>query len=332
MLRVGIVGAGLIGTKRAAALPGATLVAVADIAAAAARRLADAQGASAERDPAALVRRPDLDAVIVATTNDALVPCAVAALEAGKHVLVEKPGARFPAELGTLEQHATRAGRILRIGFNHRFHPAFRRAKQIVAEGSLGPLMYIRARYGHGGRPGYEREWRADPARAGGGELLDQGVHLIDLCRWLGGEFELEYGSVGTFFWEMPVEDNGFLLLRSLDRRRKAWLHASCTEWKNLFDFEIFSRDGKIEIQGLGRSYGVEELRVYRMKPGMGPPDVEVQAFPGEDLSWRDEFAAFRDEIAGASATDLGRAVDAERALSIVHQAYRAAGVSWAMP
>jgi predicted dehydrogenase len=331
MLRVGIVGAGLIGTKRAAALPGGKLIAVADLSEESAQRLATAHGAAVERDPAALVRRADVDAVIVATTNDALAAFATAALEAGKHALVEKPGGRGPAELRSLTQKAHRAGRVLAIGFNHRFHPAFQRAKRILAEGSLGPLMYIRARYGHGGRAGYDREWRADPARAGGGELLDQGIHLIDLCRWLGGEFDLEYGSVATFFWNMPVEDNGFLLLRSPDGTRKAWLHASCTEWKNLFDFEVFARDGKIEVWGLGRSYGTEELRIYRMRPEMGPPDMQIETFAGEDLSWGDEFAAFRDEIAGSS-TQVGKPADAERALTIVHQAYRAAGLPWASP
>jgi predicted dehydrogenase len=297
----------------------------------AARQLAEVHGAAVEPDQAALVRRADLDAVIVATTNDALAPCAMAALEAGKHVLLEKPGGRGPAELRPLRQQAARSGRVLGIGFNHRFHPAFQRARRIIAEGSLGPLMYIRARYGHGGRPGYDREWRADPARAGGGELLDQGVHLVDLCRWLGGEFDLEYGSAGTFFWDMPVEDNGFLLLRSPDGRRKAWLHASCTEWKNLFDFELFFRNGKVEVWGLGRSYGTEELRIYRMKPEMGPPDLQVESFPGEDVSWRDEFIAFREEIEGSS-TDLGTPADAERALTIVHEAYRGAGLPWASP
>lgn len=331
MLRVGIIGAGLIGRKRAAALQGGKLVAVADLSLDAARTLALAHQADVEPDWTALVRRADIDAVIVATTNDALAACTRAALEAGKHVLVEKPAGRTPAEVRQLRELADRVGRILAVGFNHRFHPAFQRAKQIVAGGSLGPLMYIRARYGHGGRPGYDREWRADPERAGGGELLDQGVHLIDLCRWLGGEFELEFGSVATYFWDMPVEDNGFLLLRSPDGRRRAWLHASCTEWKNLFDFEFFARNGKIEVWGLGRSYGTEELRIYRMKPEMGPPDVEIESFPGEDLSWRDEFTAFCSEIAGET-SHLGRAADAERALALVHQAYQAAGFPWARP
>ena len=181
--------------------------------------------------------------------------------------------------------------------------------------------MYIRARYGHGGRLGYEKEWRADPQVSGGGELLDQGVHLIDLCRWLGGEWDLTWGKAKTFFWPMSVEDNGFLFLESRDGSRTALLQASCTEWKNLFDFEIFGKTGKLQICGLGRSYGTEELRYYRMKPEMGPPEVQVWPFPSDDTSWKAEFEAFVKEISGQK-TDIATAADALRTVELVSQTY----------
>jgi predicted dehydrogenase len=328
MLNVAIIGAGLIGHKRAAALGStARLVAVADIDSARASQLAVAHGAEATADWREAVRRSDVEAVIVATTNDIIPVCAQGALEAGKHVLIEKPGGRFAAELHALGELARARGLTLSVGFNHRFHPAFREAHALMAKAALGPLLYIRARYGHGGRLGYEKEWRADPRRSGGGELLDQGVHLIDLCRWLGGEFDLEWGTAETFFWNMPVEDNGFLFLRSRDGKAAAQLHASCTEWKNLFDFEIFCRDGKIQIWGLGRSYGVEELRVFRMKPEMGPPDVEVRSYPGEDESWPLEFAAFRARIMG-EASMIATASDGARALEIVQSVYNRSPVA----
>ncbi|MDR3607832.1 MAG: Gfo/Idh/MocA family oxidoreductase [Oligoflexia bacterium] len=328
-LRVGIVGAGLIGGKRAAALKGGKLVAVADLSVERAKKLADAHGAEVSANWETLVARKDIDAVIVATSNNAIPPCAVAALRAGKHVLVEKPAGRHPEDVRAQVLAAQESGRTLCVGFNHRFHPAFQKAKRLIESGQFGPLMYIRARYGHGGRIGYDKEWRADPAVAGGGELLDQGVHLIDLCRFTGGEFDLSWGDSGTYFWNMPVEDNGFMYLKSPDRKRSAFLHASCTEWKNLFDFEIFLRDAKIEIWGLGRSYGTEELRVYKMKPEMGPPDIETEAFPGEDHSWQLEFDAFLAEIAGRR-TDIGKIEDALKAVEIVHGVYRLSGASWA--
>ena len=139
--------------------------------------------------------------------------------------------------------------------------------------------MFLRGRYGHGGRVGYDREWRADPAHSGGGELIDQGVHLIDLSRWFLGPFADVDGAAHTYFWDMPVDDNAFLRLTT-PGGQVAFLHVSCTEWKNLFSFEIYGRDGKLHIEGLGGSYGVERLAHYQMLPEMGPPDTTIHEYP----------------------------------------------------
>lgn len=325
-MKIGIIGAGLIGNKRANALPGSCkLVAVADLAEEKAAKLANAFGARVEKNWASLVQSTDVDAVIVATTNNVIPECAIAALRAGKHVLIEKPGGRFPREVRAIADEAPKSKGILRVGFNHRFHPGIQAAKKLVDSKVDGPLMYIRARYGHGARVGYEKEWRGNPALGGGGELLDQGVHLIDLCRWYGGDFQLEYGLAQTFFWNMPVEDNGFMILRTPDKASAAFLHASCTEWKNLFDFEIFMKNAKIEIFGLGGSYGTEELRYFKMRPEMGPPDIMVTPFSGPDESWKLEFNAFIDEINGTR-TDIGRIEDALQAVETVYAVYRESG------
>jgi predicted dehydrogenase len=213
------------------------------------------------------------------------------------------------------------AGVTVKVGFNHRFHPALRKAREIVDSGALGPLMYVRGRYGHGGRLGYEREWRADPAIAGGGEMLDQGIHLIDLARWFLGDFTEVSGLTATFFWQMPVEDNGFALLRTAGGQ-VAWLHASCSEWKNMFSFEIYGRDGKLQVDGLGGSYGVERLAYYRMLPQMGPPETTIWEYPGEDTSWRDEFVHLQTCISERQ-TPLGTLEDAYAALAVVESLYR---------
>jgi predicted dehydrogenase len=319
--RCGIIGAGLIGQKRAANLPGARLVAVNDQSRARAEALAFTYGAAVYDDWHDLIKSPEIDIVLVCVTHDALASIAAAALRAGKAVLVEKPAGRNPSELRRLIAIEKKTRGFLRVGFNHRFHPAFLKLKALMAKEDWGPLLYIRARYGHGGRLGYENEWRADPAKSGGGELMDQGVHLIDLSRWLGGEFNLSWGKTKTYFWRMPVEDNGFLFLESPDHKRSAFLHASCTEWKNIFDFEVFFKRAKTQVRGLGRSYGEEELTVYRMKPEMGPPDVETFRFPGEDTSWSAEFTAFlRERLRGS--TPIARSSDALKAVTLVHQAY----------
>jgi predicted dehydrogenase len=320
-MRVAIVGCGLIGRKRAAALGDAVLAAVADTNPQRAAQLAGQHpGCAVEPDWQACVARADVDAVIVSTVNDGLAPITLGAVRQGKHVLVEKPAGRNAGELRLVRQAADAAGVVVKVGFNHRFHPAFLDARKIVDEGGIGPLLYVRGRYGHGGRLGYDREWRADPAVAGGGELLDQGVHLIDLSRWFLGDFVETFGHTSTYFWDMPVEDNGFLSLRTATGQT-AWLHASCTEWKNLFSFEIFGKGGKLQIDGLGGSYGVERLSFYRMLPQMGPPETTIREYPGEDLSWRKEFAHFCECISTGRAPG-GGLDDARAALEVVGSAY----------
>jgi predicted dehydrogenase len=266
------------------------------------------------------VQRPDVEAVFVSTSNDALAPVTMAAVQAGKHVLVEKPAARNPGELVPIIAEAEKKGVCVQVGFNHRYHPALQKARELLDQGVMGPLMYIRARYGHGGRPGYDKEWRADPKISGGGELLDQGVHLIDLSRWFLGDFNHVSGHVATFFWNMPAEDNGFLMLKT-PAGQVAWLHATWTEWKNTFSFEITGRDAKLHIEGLGGSYGVERLSYYKMKPEMGPPDTTIWEYPGEDRSWRVELDAFTRAIETKQPAPVTLR-DAHAALAIVYEIY----------
>ena len=322
---VAIVGCGLIGRKRLAALGPARLVACADRDVDRARALASAvPGCQPYADWREAVMHPQVEIVVVATLHDSLAEITRAAIEAGRHVLVEKPAARRASELAGLADLAAARGVQVRVGFNHRRHRAFRDARQLVDEGALGPLMFVRARYGHGGRPGYDREWRADPALSGGGELLDQGCHLIDLARWFLGDFPRVVGFAATYFWDMPVDDNGFLLLRTA-AGKAAFLQASCTEWKNTFSFEIYGRDGKIDINGLGGSYGLERMAFYRMLPGMGPPETLIREYPMADDSWTVEVADFLEDIRLGRQPDAGLS-DAMAALEIIGTIYRTSG------
>jgi len=320
-MNVAIIGCGLIGQKRARALGEQHLVTAVDISLEKAVEVARTRpGASACRHWQDAVTRPDVDIVIVATTNDSLSPIALAAVDAGKHVLVEKPAARSARELEPVIEAAARSKVQVKVGFNLRYHPALRKAKEIVDAGALGPLMFIRGRYGHGGRVGYEQEWRADPQIAGGGELLDQGIHLIDLSRWFLGEFVHLDGFTNTYYWNMPVEDNAFLLLKT-SAGQVAWLHATCTEWKNLFSFEIYGHEGKLHAEGLGGSYGLEKLTYYKMLPGMGPPETTTWEYPFPDNSWQLELEDLLRAIREGRQPE-GNLHDAKTALNIISWIY----------
>lgn len=322
--RVAIIGCGLVGKRRAAALGSAPIVAVADLEIDRARALAAGSSAACTTDWRDAIRRPDVDVVIVATVNSLLAEISIAALEAGKHVLVEKPAARNLRELDAFIAAQKRSGKLVRVGFNHRYHPALQKAKQLQLDGAVGEMMFVRGRYGHGGRPGYDREWRADPKRSGGGELIDQGVHLIDLARQFLGDFTSVDGFARTYFWDMPVDDNAFLLLQTASRRT-AMLHVSCTEWKNLFSLEIYGRSGKLQVDGLGGSYGMERLTYYRMLPQMGPPESNSWEFPGSDPSWRLELEEFFEDIRRGRPPSASLE-DARATLSAVEKIYAKSG------
>ena len=322
---VGIIGCGLIGQKRAKALGfDGKLVACADVDFNRAQSLASTTGAKSFDDWRQLVDLPEVDVVVIATLHDSLASITLAAVEAGKHVLVEKPAARSTAELAPVIVALNHTTAKVHVGFNHRYHRSLRKAKSILDSGVLGELMFIRARYGHGGRIGYDKEWRAIPERSGGGELIDQGPHLIDLSRWFLGDFSETQGFAHTYFWDMPVDDNGFLLLKT-KKQQTAFLHVSCTEWKNIFSMEIYGRNGKLDLSGLGGSYGIEKLTWYNMLPEMGPPETTSWEYPMADDSWSVEMAEFFEDIR-IDRTPTAGLNDAYAVLEIIEAVYKESG------
>jgi len=312
-MRTGIIGAGLIGRKRAEVISAEKsdeIILICDIDIKKAQVLTDLFGGNPASDWRSVVNDPRIEAVIVATPNIFLKDISVAALENGKHVLCEKPLGRNAEEAEAIWLKAKERGLILKTGFNHRFHPAIRAAKKVADYGGIGKIHFMRAVYGHGGRPGYEKEWRANREICGGGELLDQGVHVIDLFRWFIGEFEEAYGRIATYSWPMEVEDNAFALFWAADGRT-AQMHTSWTQWKNRFLLEVIGEKGYLVVDGLGGSYGTERLfigkRKIRAAESIGPtpaiqyaggaPDEEILEFPGPDISWREEMKEFASAI-----------------------------------
>ncbi len=326
-MNVGLVGAGRIGTRRADVLRAASvgrLTIVADVDPRCAEAIAARAGARATSRWEDVIEHPEVEAVIVATPNHLLAPVALAAIERGKHVLVEKPMGHTPDDVRRLRDAARRRNVRLKCGFNHREHPAVRRAWELARAGAVGDLMFVRARYGHGGRPGYEGDWRGRIETAGGGEWLDQGIHLVDLARWFLGDFEEVTGIATTAFWPVaPLEDNAFALLRTRTGH-VASLHASWTQWRNLFSFEVFGRDGALLVEGLGGSYGPERLVRWRRRATSGPPEEEITDFAGPDDSWAREWDDFVDAIT-ARREPLAGGDDALAAMRTVHAVYEAA-------
>lgn len=318
---VGLIGCGLIGSKRSLSLgSGGKLIACSDVDLSRALKIAGTSDVRTYANWRDLISSSDIDIVIVATLHNTLAEITLSAINAGKHVLVEKPAAISSNQIITLINAAKSNNKKVRVGFNHRYHRSLLKAKEIIDSGKLGELMFMRARYGHGGRIGYDREWRANPEISGGGELIDQGSHLIDLSRWFLGDIEEIDAFTHTYFWDMPVDDNAFLLLKN-SYKQASFLHVSCTEWKNLFSMEIYGKLGKLELNGLGGSYGEENIIWYKMLPEMGPPKKSSWSFPDPDISWKLELDDFYEDILSdrEPSTSLN---DALKVLEIIETSY----------
>jgi len=326
LMKIGIIGAGLIGRKRAEAInieKNSEIIAICDVEIEKALVLTGLFGGKANSDWRGVLEDPKVEAVVVATPNHMLGEITIAALENGKHVLCEKPLGRNAAEAEAMYQAGRKAGRILKTGFNHRHHPAVWKAKELADAGDIGEIYFARCVYGHGGRPGYDKEWRASRDLCGGGELLDQGVHVIDLFRWFMGEFDEVFGNVETFYWDMEVEDNAFAMFRT-GRGQVATMHTSWTQWKNKFLLEIIGEKGYFVVDGLGGSYGTEKLVIGKRKVSGGAPDEEIIEFPGPDISWREEMKEFASAITG-NREPIGSGYDGLMANRLVGAVYESA-------
>jgi len=322
-MNIGIVGCGSVGIKRSKSLGKNVLKAVADIEIEKAYLLASKNtGVKAFSDYKELCKLSEIDIVIVSTTNNMLVSITLEAIRNGKHVLVEKPGAISSTDILILIEEQKKHNVKVKVGYNLRDHPALLKAKEIVDSTDIGNLMYVNGTYGHGGRLNYEKEWRANTIISGGGILIDLGVHLIDLSRWfLNDEFSKINGSIHTYFWNMQVEDNAFLHLETKDHK-VAFLHASCTEWKNTFSFKITGERGKLQIDGLEKSYGTERLTYYRLRPQLGPPITTIWEYPFPDNSWEVELREFVNSIRNDIEPECNLN-DALETMKIVEQIYK---------
>ena len=327
-MKVGLVGAGLIGQKRAKVILGCTddtLVGVVDKNLKAAKEISSlfSYDVPSFSDYNELLKCTGnkINVLIVSVPNQFILPIATLAARKGIHILSEKPLGRNADEAYQIVQQCREHKVLIKTGFNHRYHPAVLKAKEYIEKGSIGKILHIRGRYGHGGRPGMEKEWRVDREICGGGELLDQGVHLIDLAACFLGNICRVFGKVITEFWEIEVEDNAYFLLEAVDNSY-ALFHVSWTNWKNIFSFEIFGDKGYIEINGLGGSYGTETLTLGLRNSKGGKPQLHIEEFPEEDKSWVTEWNLFKSAIHEKCELD-GDGYDGYKANKIVEAIYK---------
>jgi predicted dehydrogenase len=265
-----------------------------------------------------------VDVVFVCTPNAVTADVIVAALEAGRHVFSEKPPGRDLADVERIRRAEAASGCKLVFGFNHRHHPAVRDAKGLVDGGTLGQLLWVRGVYGKSGGEGFESSWRNDPAVSGGGILLDQGIHMLDLFRWFCGEFVEVEGMLGDLYWDIPLEDNAMLLLRS-GRGHLAQLHSSATLWRHTFRLELGLSEGYLVVSGLlskSGSYGRESLLIGRRPIRAGASPREDVVYYDTDPSWDIQVRHLVEHIRADSPVADSNSHDALEVMKLIAAVY----------
>jgi predicted dehydrogenase len=275
-----------------------------------------------------IINDPEIDAVFVCTPNFRIVPLCKQALAAGKHVFSEKPPAFNAAEVEDVRAVEAQSDKKLMYGFNHRHHGSIKKMKEIVESGEMGKILWMRGRYGKEVDEDYFKGWRADPKLAGGGIMLDQGIHMLDLFLQFAGEFDEIHSLLSNLFWETPgLEDNVFSIMRNNTTGVCASLHSTMTQWRYLFSLEIFLEKGALVLNGLKTSsgvYGNEDLAIKHNDAHreQGEFESEEHIVYRTDTSWRTEVDQFFDSIINNSPIKLGHSEDALRLMQAMDRIY----------
>jgi predicted dehydrogenase len=327
-LRVGIAGYGVVGKRRRHFIDlrsDMVTVAVCD-------RAFDAEGCLADgvrhyRHYSRLLEAEQLDVLFVCLTNDIAAEVTCAGLERGLHVFCEKPPGRDLADIATvIACERGHSGLKLKYGFNHRYHDSVREALALVASGELGRVLNMRGVYGKSKfiSFGAQSDWRTERAVAGGGILLDQGIHMVDLMRLFGGEFDEVKSFVSNDFWGHDVEDNAYALMRSRTGV-VAMLHSTATQWRHRFNLDVTLEKGGLILSGIlsgSKSYGAETLTVvWSDDDDQGDPREQTTRY-NRDPSWSSEIAEFADAILRNGSIVAGSSTDALETMHLVYRIY----------
>jgi predicted dehydrogenase len=314
MIRCGIIGFGKMGKIRANAIEQSTRGQVFSV-----YDTTEVEGTSylISPDEDAIINDPSIDAVFICTPNYRIVPLCKKALAAGKHVFSEKPPAFNATEVDEVRAIEASSGKKLMYGFNHRHHDSIKKMKQIVDSGELGKVLWMRGRYGKEVDEDYFKGWRADPKLAGGGIMLDQGIHMLDLFLHFAGDFDEMHSIVSNLHWKMDgLEDNVFAIMRSTKSGISASLHSTMTQWRYLFSLEVFLQKGSLILNGLKTSsgvYGDEELAIKYNECGDKSGNIRHEEIIKYETnnSWFSEIDHFFESIISDKRISMGSSGDA---------------------
>ena len=280
------------------------------------------------KNPEEIILNKNIDAVFICTPNNLNQPLTIKALNAGKHVFCEKPPAFNSSEVSEIQAVESANGSKLMYGFNHRHHDSVKRIKNIVKSGDLGKILWMRGRYGKEVGQDFFNGWRADPQLSGGGILIDQGIHMLDLMLHLGEDFDEVQSMVSNLFWKQKgVEDNVFVNLRNNNTGICASVHSTMTQWRYLFSLEVFLEGGSMILNGLKTSsgaYGDEKLSIKRNQSHLATNEdmSEEHIVFHSDNSWISEIEHFVSSIEKNQSISIGSSGDALKVMRIIDKIY----------
>ncbi|MBK0380692.1 Gfo/Idh/MocA family protein [Mucilaginibacter segetis] len=274
-----------------------------------------------------IINNPEIDVLIVCTPNFLNKQLTIRGLNAGKHVFCEKPPAFTAADIIEIQEAEQKSGKTLMYGFNHRHHDSVLHMKRLIDSGEYGKVLWLRGRYGKSVTKDYFNQWRAKKELAGGGILMDQGIHMLDLFLFLSGDFDVVKAEVTNLYWKMDVEDNAFVILKESSTGKVASLHSTMSQWRHLFSLEIFLEKGYMVLNGIitsTMSYGEETLSVARNRstaPAATWKDEVVTKYVNNN-SWRYEMDHFFDSIANNEPIIYGSSTDALKLMTVIDKIY----------
>ncbi len=274
-----------------------------------------------------IINHPFIDIIIICTPNFLNKTLTIEALKAGKHVFCEKPPAFTGPDVLEIREVELKSGKKLMYGFNHRHHDSIIKMKELIDSGEYGRVLWSRGRYGKSVTEDYYNQWRAKRELAGGGILIDQGIHMLDLFLYLSGDYDIVKAEVSNLYWQMDVEDNAFVILKDSKTGKVASLHSTMSQWRHLFSLEIFLEKGYMVLNGLitsSMSYGEEVLSIAKNRstaPAATWKDEVITKY-NINNSWRYEMSHFLNAIENNSPVLIGNSEDAFKLMTIIDKVY----------
>ena len=274
-----------------------------------------------------IIENPEIDAVFTCTPNYLNKPLTIQSLKAGKHVFCEKPPGFTAKDIEEIRAVEKESGKVLMYGFNHRHHASIKYMKKLVDDKEFGKILWMRGRYGKSVDETFYDNWRAKKELAGGGILIDQGIHMLDLFLHLGGNFDNVHASVSNLYWNLSVEDNVFATLENTKTGLAASLHSTMTQWRHLVSLEVFLEKGYLVLNGLKTSsnaYGEEILTIAKNRstaPAATWKDEKNITYH-TDESWESELTEFFSAIKSNREVKLGNSSDALKLMKIIDKIY----------